>query len=425
MTKKENLVEARANEYIAKIEGHGSLKINWKKGDVKLNVHEGERLFEGILVGRTVEEMHWITPRICGVCPIAHNLASLNAIEDAYNIKVTRSTRLLRRLMQIGQNVQSHILHAVFLALPDYIGIDKITELNKKDPKKFALALSLKELGDEIAYVVAGRSVHPTTTMIGGFHKIPSKEELKTLLKKIKSNTPKALALVKLFGNLEYPSLKIDLELLAQKDNMVLSNKQKGFAIKNYKKNIEEEVKNYSTAKFGSYNGGSYLVGAMARLYHYYMSEEIPEDLAINPAGSKSVSALTASNGIDFKNPFHNNLAQIIEVLLELEVAIEIINNLIKEGVDDSIKKPSKNPPLKGIGAIEAPRGGLYNEIHIKDGIVKYANIITPTVQNLTSMEDSARALLKQHSDKSHKELEHLLEMLIRAYDPCITCSVH
>jgi len=310
--------------------------------------------------------------------------------------------------MQVGQNVQSHVLHAVFLALPDYIGIDKITELNKKDPKKFALALSLKELGDEIAYVVAGRNVHPTTTMIGGFHKIPTKEELKELLEKIKTNIPKTRALLKVFAGLPYPELEIDLELLAQKDGAVLSNKRDGFKIKDYKKNIEEEVKNYSTAKFGSYKGGSYLVGAMARLYHYYMSEEMPENLVL-----------------DFQNPFHNNLSQIIEALLELEVAMEIINNLIKECVDGKIKKPSKNPSLKGIGAIEAPRGGLYNEVHIKNGIVKYANIITPTVQNLTSMEDYARALLKQHKGKSRAELEHLLEMLIRAYDPCITCSVH
>ncbi|MBU4353608.1 nickel-dependent hydrogenase large subunit, partial [Patescibacteria group bacterium] len=68
-----------SNEYIAKIEGHGSLTVNWDNNSVKLNIHEGERLFEGILVGRTAEEAHWITPRICGVCPIAHNLASLYA----------------------------------------------------------------------------------------------------------------------------------------------------------------------------------------------------------------------------------------------------------------------------------------------------------------------------------------------------------
>ncbi len=406
---KKNLVKNRANEYIAKIEGHGSLAIDWSKGKVNLNVHEGERLFEGILVGRTADEMHWITPRICGVCPIAHNLASLAATEDALGVKITPTSKLLRRLMQVGQNVQSHVLHAVFLALPDYIGIDRITELDFKDPKKFELALFLKELGDEIAYVVAGRNVHPTRTTIGGFHKAPTKEELEALLEKIKIATPKAKALADFFVGLPYPELQVDLELLAQKDGKVLSNKRESFSIKDYKKNIEEEVKKYSTAKFGSYKGHVYMVGSLARLYHksfYY------KDIA--------------SFKLDFKNPYHNNLAQAIETFFELEEAASIIKELLKGKIDTRIATPSKEPSLCGIGAVEAPRGGLYNEVHFdKDGIIKYANIITPTVQNLTSMENTAEALLAQHSEKSHKELEHLMEMLIRAYDPCITCSVH
>jgi len=406
---KKNLVKSRADEYIAKIEGHGSLAIDWKKGKVNLHVHEGERLFEGILVGRTADEMHWITPRICGVCPIAHNLASLRATEDALGIKITPTSELLRRLMQVGQNVQSHVLHAVFLALPDYIGIDRITELDFKDPAKFELALFLKELGDEIAYVVAGRNVHPTRTSVGGFHKVPTKEELKGLLEKVKIAIPKARALADFFATLEYPDLQVDLELLAQKNGKVLSNKRESFNIKDYKKNIEEEVKKYSTAKFGSYKGSVYMVGSLARLYHKSFYD-------------KDFSSFK----LDFKNPYHNNLAQTIETFFELEEATSIIEKLLKKDIDDRIISPSKDASLKGIGAVEAPRGGLYNEVHFdKDGIIKYANIITPTVQNLTSMENTAEALLAQHSEKSHQELEHLMEMLIRAYDPCITCSVH
>ena len=147
---------AITNEFIAKIEGHGSLNVDWSKNSVKLNIHEGERLFEGILVGRTAEESHWITPRICGVCPIVHNLASLRAIEDAYGIKINKTSKLLRELMVAGQMIQSHVLHLFFLVLPDYIGIDRATELAKKDPASFAKALALKEVGDEIAIIVAG-----------------------------------------------------------------------------------------------------------------------------------------------------------------------------------------------------------------------------------------------------------------------------
>lgn len=409
MPQKQNLVMERAEEYIAKIEGHGSLSINWNKGSVKLNLLEGERLFEGILVGKTLEEMHWITPRICGVCPIAHNLASLASSEAALGIKINEQTELLRRLMQIGQNVQSHVLHAVFLALPDYIGLDRITELNEKDPKKFALALSLKELGDEIAYVVAGRNVHPTRTTVGGFHNLPSKEELKKLLDGIKRGIPRAHTLIKIFQGLDYPELRVDLELLAQKGDKVLSNKRRGFSIADYKKNIEEKVRSGSTAKFGTYKGGGYMVGSMARLWHQsFYKKDIPQF------------------GIDFTNSFHNNLAQTVEIMLELEDGVEIIEKLLRKKLNEATAKPTKKPPLCGVGAIEAPRGGLYHEVRINQkGVITYANIITPTVQNLTSMETSATELIKQHAGASRKELKHLIEMLIRAYDPCITCSVH
>lgn len=393
-----------SNEFIAKIEGHGSLAVDWNNNSVKLNVHEGERLFEGILVGRTAEEAHWITPRICGVCPIAHNLASLGAIEDAYGIKINETSRLLRRLMVCGQMIQSHVLHLFFLVLPDYVGIDRGTELAQKDPKSFGKALALKELGDEIAYVIAGRNVHPTTTTIGGFHKVPSKDDLKSLLKKLEETKDEAKWAEKLFGGLEYPALKVDLELVAQVDDKIVSNKNASVPVKDYKANIEEELRDYSTAKFGKFQGKEMMVGSLARL----------------ALGDNKKYKL------DFQNPFHNNMAQAVEITLFHKQAREIIEKLLKVEMDATIAQSSATPSLKGIGAVEAPRGGLYHEIHLDEkGIITYANIITPTVQNLTSIEKSAQALLEQHKNLEIKERERLLNMLVRAYDPCITCSVH
>lgn len=394
-----------SNEFIAKIEGHGSLAVDWDNNSVKLNVHEGERLFEGILVGRTAEEAHWITPRICGVCPIAHNLASLAAIEDAYGIKINETSQLLRQLMICGQMIQSHVLHLFFLVLPDYIGIDRGTELAQKDPKSFGKALALKELGDEIAYVVAGRNVHPTTTAVGGFHKIPSKDDLKNLLKKLKETEAETGWAKKLFSELSYPELKIDLELVAQEGDKIISNKGANVSVKDYKANVEEELRDYSTAKFGKFQGKEMLVGSLARL-----------------ANSKEAGKFK----INYANPFHNNMAQAIEIALFHKQAKEIIEKLLKMEMDATIAQPSVTSSLKGIGAVEAPRGGLYHEIHLDEkGIITYANIITPTVQNLTSIEKSAQALLEQHKNLEIKERERLLNMLVRAYDPCITCSVH
>jgi len=400
------------SDFIARIEGHGNLNVNWSERKVQLNVLEGERLFEGILVGRTAEEMHWITPRICGVCPTAHNLAALNALENALGIKLSQTTVLLRDLMMAGQMIQSHTLHLFFLSLPDYLGIDRGTELAKKNPALFKDALSLKDVSDYIVKIVAGRIVHPTTSTIGGFHKIPTKQDLEKILGKLEQTEKAAFKVVKLASSLDYPELKVDLELVAQVNDLVVSvssvniKGRKQSSIANYKSDIEEEVKSYSTAKFARYKGEVMLVGSLARL-------------AVSGYSDQSYK-------LDFANPFHNNFAQAIEILYYHQKATNIIRKLLKSKLDSRIVKPSKSPSLFGIGVIEAPRGGLYHEVRLdKDGIIKQANIITPTVQNLSSIEKSAQALLNQNKSRSQKELERLLVMLVRAYDPCLTCSVH
>ncbi len=399
-----------SNEFITKIEGHGAIHVDWDKNEAKLKVLEGERLFEGILEGRTAEEAHWITPRICGVCPISHNLASIAACEDAFGIKPNQTTILLRKLMLAGQMIQSHFLHLFFLALPDYVGIYRGTELSKKNPKAFQMALDLKEVSDKIVHTVAGRNVHPTTTTIGGFHKIPEKTALKELLEMLKKTKKAAEGTVKLFEKLDYPKLKVDLELVSQKDGQIVSNKNhETSAIKDYKTNIEETIKENSTAKFGKYKQREVMVGALARLANLDTEKK---------------------SGLDYQNPFHNNLAQAVEIDLYHNQAQEIIGQLLKDDLKDTIApKPldfSRDKPFIGIGAVEAPRGGLYHEFHFdNNGIITYANIITPTVQNLTSIEKSANALLEQFKDEAQEEKKRMLEMLVRAYDPCITCAVH
>lgn len=405
---------------ITKIEGHGSIHVDWEGRKAKLHVVEGERLFEGILVGRTAEEVHWITPRICGVCPIAHNMASVKAVEDALGIIPNQTTVLLRRLMMAGQMIQSHVLHLFFLALPDYIGLDRATDLADKDPKAFQRALRLKEVSDEIAFCVAGRNVHPTTTTIGGFHKIPDKGSLQRLLKMLEKTAPDASWTARFFNSIEYPDLDAELELLSLKGDgysiydgdTISSNRNDDASVKGYKEAIEEEVRDYSTAKFGSYRKREVMVGALARI-------------AINGKGLNPKVGRLAKN-LDYNNPFYNNLAQAVEILHFHEEAVMLTEKLLEEGMDGTIVKPSKNPPLRGTAAVEAPRGGLYHEVHLsEDRKVTYANIITPTVQNLTSIEKSAQALLDQKAKSSREKVKRLINMLVRAYDPCLTCSVH
>ena len=414
--------------FITKIEGHGKLKINWEKNVVQLEIDEGERLFEGMLEGRTAEETYWITPRICGVCPVAHNLSSVKAVENALRVTPSDNAVLLRRLMLAGQMIQSHVLHLFFLALPDYLGIDRGTELASKKPELFKTAFLFKELSDEIVQTVAGRSVHPTTTAIGGFHKIPSLKELENLKVKISQTSEQAEKIAKFCADLKYPEMKTDLEFVALHDGKnysvydaltVISSKKGKFEIKDYKENITETIKELSTAKFGSLKSREIMSGSLARTF---INGEFMTARAKKMLGY-----------LDFKNPFYNNFAQAIEILHFIDEADEILEKLIQtKNLDDAIVSELRFPnseigvPKIGIGNVEAPRGGLYHEFHIgEDGIITEANIITPTVQNLTSIEKSANALLEQTKNLSQEKRQKLLEMLVRAYDPCITCAVH
>lgn len=414
-------------DFIAKIEGHGALNINWDKNKVALEVHEGERLFEGMVVGRAAAELYWITPRICGVCPIAHNLAAIKAIEDALSLKPSPTTILLRKLLVDAQMIQSHVLHLYFLAAPDYLGLDSGTEIIKTHPKYFNQALELKRVSDLIADTVGGRGIHPTATAAGGFHKLPSVETLIKLKKETEKMIGAVEGTVHLFSSLNYPEVKTNLVFFSQGNGksfetyagkQILSSNGLKVKISDYKKIISEEVKTYSTAKFGKHKDKGMMVGSLARLA-----------LQGNNL-TKEAKKIYKESRIDSQNPYHNNLAQAIETFYFVQEANEILDKLIKDGVDSDITNlPKDYKPRKssyGIGAVEAPRGGLYYEIEVDTkGLITQCNIITPTVQNLTSIEESAQAVLDQNGGKSKERRKELLEMLVRAYDPCITCSVH
>ncbi|OGY24687.1 MAG: hypothetical protein A2Y57_00405 [Candidatus Woykebacteria bacterium RBG_13_40_7b] len=414
-------------EFITKIEGHGSLHFNWEKNKVWLEVAEGERLFEGMVVGRPAEELYWITPRICGVCPIAHNLAAIRAVEDALNLKPSKSAVLLRKLLLDAQMIQSHVLHLYFLAAPDYLGLDSGLEIIKTHPVYFQQALELKRISDLIADTVGGRGIHPTSTAAGGFHKVPSIETLKKLKNEAEKMLESAEGCVHLFTSLNYPEVNTDLSLFAQTNGKtyetydgkyISSNKRLKASPDDFEKTIDEEIKPYSTAKFGYHAGKGMMVGALARL-----------NLQGKLLKGKAKEFFKEAH-LDFQNPYHNNLAQAIETYQFAHESNEILSELIENGIGEKATKLPKNyMPRKvsrGIGALEAPRGSLYYEVEIDTkGSITHCNIITPTVQNLSSMEESAQAVLDQMKGQSKEKIQDLLEMLVRAYDPCITCSVH
>ena len=415
-------------QYITKIEGHGKLHIDFKKNEVKLNIEEGERLIEGLMLDRPYYDAPFITSRICGVCPIAHSSASIIALENAFKISIDRNTQRLRQLLICAQMMQSHTLHLYFLALSDYLNADSTLNLADSKPEIFKNALKLKKMSDHIADCVGGRNVHPITPTIGGFTKIPTKNELGKLLSEIKKSQNEIIATIKLFASFDYPKLSNSTKYLSLSSSTkyaVLSDKVESssgeiFHMRNYENNIIEKVRLDSPSKYSTYKDKPFMLGALARLS---MNAH-----KLNPQ-SKTLYRKYKANLGDFPayNSFHNNFAQAIEIAHFFEEAIILINKIINDKSYKFRKPPTIKPKhCRGFGMIEAPRGILYHYYEITStGKIKNCNIITPTAQSLTNLEMDCKILIKETENLSQKERIRLIEMLIRAYDPCITCSVH
>lgn len=401
---------------VCRIEGHGNLKLDYKHNKVELKIDEGERLFEQLVLNHPFEDAPFITARICGVCPTAHVLSSIEAIETAFAVKVTPNISNLRKALLAGQVIQSHALHLFFLALPDYMKITNVIQLHEQNPELFKSAVALKRLGDEVVEIIGGRAVHPVAPVVGGFLSVPSDEKIKKLIKDLESHLHLALETVELFAGFKYPELKRETEYLMAKDGRIVSNRGLDTPLENYAYAFKESVREGSATKYGTRDGHGFMVGSLARL-------SLDSD-SLNP---KAAYAYHKIWGQDFPtyNSFHNNVAQAIEMVHLIEEAVFCLNNVISDK-NKLFRVPFAVKAGSGVGAVEAPRGTLYHSIKTdENGIITLYDIVTPTVQNLVNLEEDAALMMKNNKDKNPEKLFREIEMLVRAYDPCITCSVH
>jgi len=414
-----------SQDYVTKIEGHGKIKVDFKNNKASLIVDEGERYFEALVLNRPYFDIPFIVSRICGVCPTSHYLASLKALENALGVTPSETSVDLRKIILLGQITQSHILHTVFLALPDYIDVDSVSDIAKKAPAEFASAIKIKKVTDKVVEVIGGRPVHPVTPTVGGFTKYPEKKNLINLRDDLENNIHNVISLVNLFANLTYPNFVRETHYLAMEsdreyalyDGNIMSSNGVGFKVENYKNEIKESVVANSSAKLARFKDKEFMVGALARVSNH------PHKLA--PMAQKMFDEYFENKNFPSSNPFHNNFAQMIEILHGFEEMIKLLNKVIKEGLGES-KVKYKIKAGTGYGAVEAPRGALYHSYEIdKNGIITNCDIITPTVQNLANLEEDTKKLMETTKSFSNKKRGELLEKLIRAYDPCITCSVH
>jgi len=415
-------------DHIAKIEGHASFTADIVKGDIKsakIKIEEGARLFEGIMRKRKDVEIPELGSRICGVCPVVHNLTGFKALENAFKIAVEEpaSAVSLRKLMMLGQLINSHCLHLFFFSLSDFFGFKSDLELINQYPEKTNNALKVRDVGNKLVEVIGGRTIHPLTPCMGGIRQAPDPKKLKKLLEDCKNILPLAIKLGELFIELKYPDFVRETTFVslthpaeyAIYDGKIKAN-YKEFKIKDFLSQIKEFQAKDKVAKRTHLYNRSYMVGALARLHNNRDKLNIEARKLLKESGLK----------FPCHNHFYNILAQAIEVVHCFEEAIRILEKLFRREIEVG-EINVKNRTGEGIGAIEAPRGTLFYDVKIKDSIVEKVNIITPTAQNIASLEDDLEEFEKLvgFKDLTLEEKQNKIKMLIRAYDPCVTCSVH
>jgi len=413
-------------EELTRVEGHGNIVIDVKKGVIKelrLEIIESPRFFEAMLRGRRYDEAQHIMSRICGICAVSHTSASLKAIEDAMGMKISPQSKLLRKLAFAGETLQSHILHIFFLVLPDLVGAGSIVPLLESHPEMARTGLEMKRLANEICSVVGGRHIHPISMWPGGMVYVPKPDALKALrdgLEGVFDGLDKTVDFLAKAGapdfdkKREFVSLRGRGEWPAY-DGAPVSSEGGSFTADEYTGKIKEYLVGHSTAKFSKTSGGTFMVGALARVNNNYKKLD-------RRAAAAAVKGGLAPGAV---NPFMNNMAQVIECYQMASEAITAIDRILEMGpVLEEVKKPRKGG--RGIGIVEAPRGTLYHEYTISEaGIVESAECIIPTAQNLRSIEDDLRAFVPLILDRPKAGIARAVETLVRAYDPCISCSTH
>lgn len=412
--------------HITRVEGHGNIKVDIQNGNIvecKLEIVEAPRFFEAMLKGRHYDEAALITSRICGICSVGHQMASIQATEDAFGIKISQQEKLLRRLMNCGEFFESHVLHIYFLAVPDFVGVKSVLPLVNTHKDVVIQALKLKKLGHYIGDAIGGRLIHSMATNVKAMTKIPTQAILEDIILKLEDAKKELRIGVKVLQSLKLPHFERETEYIslykqgeyALLEGNIFSSDTGETSYKNYRELTNEYLVDHSTAKRAKHNRDSFFVGALARFNNswQWLSDEAKE--VAEALGLKAPCY----------NSYMNTVAQFVELFHIADDSIAAAKELLnmKLTMED---RTFKTYASTGVGVVEVPRGILYHEYKYNDtGHMEKANCIIPTGQNLNNIENDFRALLPTVLDKSQQEITLLLEMMVRAYDPCISCSTH
>jgi len=451
---------------ITRLEGHGKIEIFLNEdGNVEnayLQIPE-LRGFERFCEGRRAEDMPIITPRICGVCPVAHHLAATKTLDAAYGVEPTETARKLRELMNCGYFIYDHTLHFYFLAAPDFVvgpGAPPSERNIFGVLKKVGLdvgreVIKHRAYGQRITEIFGGKATHPTCGVPGGISKGLNEEERQSIEDMARSSVEFAKFSLGLFNNVVLSNQDyVDLILsdpyqlntynmgLVDEDNHVnfyggeiRVTDQQGeeyvkFGEQEYLDHVCEHVEPWTYSKFTYLKGvgwdgftdgprsGIFRVGPLGRL-------NAADGMATPQADEEYKRMYKTLGGRPVQSTLAFHWARLVELLYAAERAVELATDPGITGTD--LRNPVGEPG-EGVGVVEAARGTLIHHYKLdREGMIKKVNLIVATTNNYAdicmSIRDAAKGLIKDNN--VDEGLLNMVEMAFRAYDPCFGCSTH
>jgi sulfhydrogenase subunit alpha len=411
---------------LTRVEGEGALHIRLHAGQVasvQLNIYEPPRLFEALLRGRALEDVPDITARICGICPVAYQMSSVHALEVALGLEVNGDLAKLRRLLYCGEWIESHALHVHLLHAPDFLGYDSALSMAREHPEAIERGLRLKKHGNQLLDVLGGRAVHPINVAVGGFHRLPRRADLMRLIPDFEWGLEAAIEATRWVSSFDFPASEqpYDFVALSHPEEYAMcrgdvrTSSGQLIRVAEFEQHFHEQQVSHSTAlqSLQTATGRSYFVGPLARV-NLNREQLLP-------------IARRLADEVGFEQPCRNVFKSIVARCLEIVQAYEESLTILRDYRGAGAARVAyQHSQSSGAAATEAPRGLLYNRYAVDDaGLVTAANIIPPTSQNQTRIEDDLRDYLPQLLTLADEQVARACERLVRSYDPCISCSTH
>jgi coenzyme F420-reducing hydrogenase alpha subunit len=411
---------------LTRVEGEGALLVRLlgkEIGEVQLNIYEPPRFFEALLRGKPMEDVADITSRICGICPIAYQMTAVQALENIQGITVDPDVAKLRRLMYCAEWIESHVLHIHLLHAPDFFDCDSAITLAKKYPEEVKRGLKLKQIGNRLLEVLGGRAIHPINLAIGGFYRLPRREELAALIPDLEWGLQNSIDAARWLANLPFPNFDVAYDFVALthpdvyaiESGSIASSESPSIRVEDYESHFYEMHVPHSTALQARKkpNDTTYFVGPLARIHRNF-------DL-LTPLAKKTAEQIGMTPNCF--NPYRGILARAIETVLAFEEGLRILRSI---RLPSRSRVPFEVRSGEGVSATEAPRGLIFHRYRVDDqGKVEFAKIVPPTSQNQGQIEEDLRQLLPQLLEFDDATIAMDCERLVRTYDPCISCSTH